>query len=71
MPSELSVKEILQPKILSCTPDTPLASAAQSMVEARCSSILVVAEGKAVGIWTERRGDVVSGQDAGHRLHVG
>jgi diguanylate cyclase (GGDEF)-like protein/PAS domain S-box-containing protein len=54
MPSELSVREILQPKVLSCTPDTAVAGAAQSMVEARCSSILVVAEGKAVGIWTER-----------------
>lgn len=53
MRTEATIKEILQPKILSCTPDTLLESAARRMHEARCSSILVMEEGKVLGIWTE------------------
>ncbi|MDD5240147.1 MAG: EAL domain-containing protein [Sulfuricella sp.] len=52
--SELRIERIVQPNILACAPDTPIAEAAQRMNEARCSSILVMEAGKAAGIWTER-----------------
>jgi diguanylate cyclase (GGDEF)-like protein/PAS domain S-box-containing protein len=53
MPSEVSIREILQPKILTCSRDTPIDVAARRMAEARCSSILVLEDDRAVGIWTE------------------
>ncbi|MCE5180864.1 MAG: EAL domain-containing protein [Betaproteobacteria bacterium] len=52
--SELLIERIVQPNILTCAPDAPIFEAAQRMNEARCSSILVMEAGKAVGIWTER-----------------
>ncbi|HUW50800.1 MAG TPA: EAL domain-containing protein [Sulfuricella sp.] len=52
--SELLIERIVQPNILACAPDTLISEAAQRMNEARCSSILVMEAGKAVGIWTER-----------------
>jgi len=54
MPSGLTVSEIIHANILGCAPTTPLAEAARRMVENHCSSILVEADGVAVGIWTER-----------------
>jgi diguanylate cyclase (GGDEF)-like protein/PAS domain S-box-containing protein len=54
MRSELTIKEILHTGILSCPPDTPLSSAARSMANAHCSSIVVMEGGKALGIWTEQ-----------------
>jgi diguanylate cyclase (GGDEF)-like protein/PAS domain S-box-containing protein len=71
MRSEATIKEILQPKILSCTPDTLLETAAQRMSEAHCSSILIMEDGKALGIWTEH--DAVAldmGDPARFRLPV-
>lgn len=53
MRTEVTIREILQPQILSCTPDTLLEVAAGQMYEARCSSILVMEGNKALGIWTE------------------
>lgn len=53
MRTEVTIREILQPQILCCTPDTLLEVAARQMSEARCSSILVMQDGKALGIWTE------------------
>jgi diguanylate cyclase (GGDEF)-like protein/PAS domain S-box-containing protein len=50
---DLSIEHIIHPDILICSPDTPLADAAQQMVEARCSSILVKEAEQIVGIWTE------------------
>jgi len=52
--AELTVKEIIHSNILSCAPATPLADAARRMVESHSSSILIEADGKAVGIWTEQ-----------------
>ena len=53
MHSELTIKEILHTTILSCSPDTLLSVAAQQMAAAKCSSILVMDDRKAIGIWTE------------------
>lgn len=53
MRSEITVRDIVQPNVLSCSPNTPLAAAAARMTDARCSSILVEEDGKAIGIWTE------------------
>jgi diguanylate cyclase (GGDEF)-like protein/PAS domain S-box-containing protein len=50
---DLSIEHIIHPDILICAPDTPLSDAAQRMVEARCSSILVKDAEEIVGIWTE------------------
>jgi diguanylate cyclase (GGDEF)-like protein/PAS domain S-box-containing protein len=52
--AELTIQEIIRSNILSCAPATPLADAARRMVEGRCGSILIEADGKAVGIWTEQ-----------------
>ncbi|NHI00535.1 EAL domain-containing protein [Oceanimonas sp. MB9] len=40
--------------LLTCSPDTPLREAAASMASRRCSSVLILEQGRAVGIWTER-----------------
>lgn len=54
LPADLRVAEIVQPDILDCPPETPLHAAAAAMQARRCSSILVMEDGKPVGIWTER-----------------
>jgi diguanylate cyclase (GGDEF)-like protein/PAS domain S-box-containing protein len=54
MSSELPIGRIVQPNILTCPLDVSVSEAARRMNEARCSSILVMDGGKAVGIWTER-----------------
>lgn len=51
---DVTIERIIHPHILSCAPSTPLSQAVQRMVDAHCSSILVVEEGEAVGIWTEQ-----------------
>ncbi len=53
MHTRLTVRDLLQKEILSCSPDASLAAAAQQMAAARCGSILVVEAGEVVGIWTE------------------
>ena len=65
MRSETTVGEILQPKILSCSPETLVVEAARLMAEARCSSILVRGEGHAAGIWTEHDALALDLSDAG------
>lgn len=50
---DISIEHIMHPEILTCPPDTSLAEAAQRMVDARRSSILVEEGGRIVGIWTE------------------
>ncbi|THF66458.1 EAL domain-containing protein [Pseudothauera nasutitermitis] len=52
--SEVSVGQIVRPSILECAPDLPLFEAAERMSCTRVSSILVVEDDQAVGIWTER-----------------
>jgi diguanylate cyclase (GGDEF)-like protein/PAS domain S-box-containing protein len=54
MISGLPIERIAQTNILTCTPDESVAIAARRMNAARCSSILVIVDGKALGIWTER-----------------
>ncbi|MGE5468346.1 MAG: diguanylate cyclase domain-containing protein [Ignavibacteria bacterium] len=51
---EITIREILSSGLLSCAPETSVAEAAQRMVEARCSSIMIEQSGAIVGIWTER-----------------
>lgn len=54
MPNDITIECILHPDILTCPPGMPLSRAAAMMAEAQCSSILVEAHGKMVGIWTEQ-----------------
>ncbi|MGM0702846.1 MAG: EAL domain-containing protein [Pseudomonadota bacterium] len=53
MSNELPIERIMQTGLLTCQPSTPLCEAAQRMAERQCSSIVVVAAGRALGIWTE------------------
>ncbi|MFP4137063.1 MAG: EAL domain-containing protein [Halomonas sp.] len=53
MTQELPVDRIMQTGLLTCRRDTPLCEAAARMAERRCSAMLVMEEGRAVGIWTE------------------
>lgn len=53
MTADVPIERIIHPDILSCPASTSLTEAAQRMVQARCSSIVVVERGVAVGIWTE------------------
>lgn len=54
MSHQLPVERIVQSALLHCGPETPLCEAAARMSERQCSSILVMASGRAMGIWTER-----------------
>jgi len=49
-----AVGEIATRELLSCPPGTPIAEAARRMAQSHHSSIIVVEDGRAVGIWTER-----------------
>lgn len=40
--------------LLTCSPETSLREAAERMATRQCSSILVLENGRAIGIWTER-----------------
>ncbi|MBF0335299.1 MAG: EAL domain-containing protein [Alphaproteobacteria bacterium] len=53
MSSDQPIARICQTSLLSCGPDLPVAEAARLMHQARCSSIVVLEEGRPVGIWTE------------------
>ncbi len=53
MVSDHAVERIVKKELLSCSPDTTILEAARRMAEIRCSSIVVVEDGKPVGIWTE------------------
>ena len=50
---EPTLRRIVQQKLLSCPPYTPIAEAARRMAESRCSSILIEDQGRVIGIWTE------------------
>lgn len=52
--SDVTLDQIIKPFILECPPDTPLHEAARLMSQQHVSSILVVDNGEAVGVWTER-----------------
>ncbi|OIQ98399.1 cyclic di-GMP phosphodiesterase Gmr [mine drainage metagenome] len=49
-----SVGDILSNRLLRCAPDVSVAEAAGLMRAQRCSSVVVVENGRAIGIWTER-----------------
>lgn len=53
MTQDLPVDRIMQTGLLTCRRDTPLCDAAARMSARRCSAMLVMEEGHAVGIWTE------------------
>ena len=52
--NDLPLEQIVQRSLLNCAPETTLREAAARMVEARCSSIVVMEGETPVGIWTER-----------------
>lgn len=54
MNKTLYVRDVVRRNILECSPVETLRTVARRMDERRCSSILVVDGGQAVGIWTER-----------------
>ncbi len=51
---ERTVGDIASRDLLSCPPGTSVGDAARRMFEAHHSSIIIVENGRAVGIWTER-----------------
>lgn len=50
---EFPVKRLVSRDLLACAPDTPLLEVASLMATRRCSSILVLDDDRAVGIFTE------------------
>ncbi|MBZ5487769.1 EAL domain-containing protein [Halomonas aquamarina] len=53
MHQDLPISRVMQTGILQCTKDTPLSEAARRMTDRCCSSIVIMENHKAVGIWTE------------------
>ena len=53
MTAQLPVADFMQRQLLECDVSTPVGEAAARMRDARCGSIVVMAEGKPAGIWTE------------------
>jgi acetoin utilization protein AcuB len=51
-PESILVSEAMQEEVLSLAPDIPMSSAARTMAEARAGSVVVMKEGKVVGIFT-------------------
>jgi CBS domain-containing protein len=58
MSVDLPIEEFMKRDLLECAPSMSVRQAAARMHDACCGSILIVDEGKAVGIWTET--DVLS-----------
>lgn len=52
--TDRTVASIARGDLLTCSADTTLADAARRMQMQRCSSIVVIENGRPVGIWTER-----------------
>jgi diguanylate cyclase (GGDEF)-like protein/PAS domain S-box-containing protein len=50
----ISVKDIIQTTLLTCSPDETMHGAAVKMAERNCSAILVTIGDEILGIWTER-----------------
>jgi diguanylate cyclase (GGDEF)-like protein/PAS domain S-box-containing protein len=51
--TEITVEEVIRHAVLHCSPDEPLVTVAARMSEVGFSSIVVMEQGVAVGIWTE------------------
>ena len=60
-----SVGQIVSGTLLSCPPTTTVCEAARLMRSARCSSIVVVEDEVALGIWTERDALAIDFSDPG------
>jgi CBS domain-containing protein len=58
------LSQIMQRNILTCSPAMTVAEAASQMVTTRCSSIVVLEQGKPAGIWTEHDALLVNPDDA-------
>ncbi|ATJ84655.1 EAL domain-containing protein [Halomonas beimenensis] len=54
MTQDFPIERIMQTGLLSCGPATPLCEAAARMSARCCSSILIVQDGRTLGIWTEQ-----------------
>lgn len=54
MTQNLPVDRIMQTGLLTCPRHTPLHDAAARMAVRHCSAMLVIEDGRAIGIWTER-----------------
>ncbi|TRX02999.1 EAL domain-containing protein [Candidatus Methylobacter oryzae] len=50
----ISIKDITQTRLLTCSPDETMHEAAVKMVERNCSAILITVNDQIIGIWTER-----------------
>lgn len=50
---DLPISRVMQTSILHCTTDTPLHEAAKYMADRQCSSIVIMENQQAVGLWTE------------------
>jgi diguanylate cyclase (GGDEF)-like protein/PAS domain S-box-containing protein len=50
---QVAIERLITRTLLTCTPDTPLRHAAHQMALHRCSAIVVIDDGRPVGIWTE------------------
>jgi len=50
---EITIGSISHRDILECSPQTPIKKAAEKMYNSRCGSIIIVEDGKPIGIWTE------------------
>jgi signal-transduction protein with cAMP-binding, CBS, and nucleotidyltransferase domain len=51
--SNLPVGKVINKKLISCTPETPLCEAAEIMHQEKCSSIVILQDNSVCGIWTE------------------
>ncbi|MDE1183461.1 EAL domain-containing protein [Paraburkholderia sp.] len=51
---DVEIGSLVSGPMLECAPDTPVRVAAQRMAQRRCSAIVVMEHGVALGIWTER-----------------
>lgn len=54
LPPDQLLERIVQKTLLSCPPTASIFEAASLMAEKRCSSIIIIDNGKPIGIWTER-----------------
>lgn len=53
MTNDLPIEKFMQRSLLQCPPEMAVGDAARLMQDARCGSILIVDNGRLLGIWTE------------------
>ncbi|CAG2150004.1 EAL domain-containing protein [Cupriavidus numazuensis] len=63
---DIEIERLVSTSTLECAPLTPVSEVVARMAERRCSSIVVMDHGRAVGIWTER--DALALDDASDAL---